>query len=80
MGWSEVVDQGLAGLMLQLLQGWGRDAERRGISPGFEVARAFRQDAEDNLAHAGMISVVRHSSLVSANDLAGDGRYGEPAR
>jgi hypothetical protein len=49
MGWPHVRDQGLAGLVLQLLQGGSTDADRQGYScgegcaygPGFQMAGAF---------------------------------------
>jgi hypothetical protein len=49
MGWAHVCDQGLTGLVLQLLKGRGGDADGQGYSCGegcayglgFQVARAF---------------------------------------
>jgi hypothetical protein len=63
MGWAHVRDQGLAGLMLQLLKGGSTDLDRQGYScgegcaygPGFQMAGAFSLQAEHNLSHAGYL-------------------------
>jgi hypothetical protein len=60
MGWAHVRDQGLAGLMLQLLKGGSSDVDRQGYScgegcaygPGFQMAGAFSLQAEHDLSHA----------------------------
>jgi hypothetical protein len=60
MGWAYVLDQGLAGLVLQLLEGRSTDVDRQGYScgegcaygPGFQMAGAFNLQAEHDLSHA----------------------------
>jgi hypothetical protein len=49
----EMFDQGLPGLVLQLLQGGSGDMESRDIGPGFQVAGAFSHKAEHDLSHDG---------------------------
>jgi hypothetical protein len=39
MGRPQVLDQGLAGLVLQLLEGRSTDVDRQGFGLGFQVAR-----------------------------------------
>jgi hypothetical protein len=60
MSWAHVLDQGLTGLVLQLLKGGSTDVDRQGYScgegcaygPGFQMAGAFSLQAEHNLSHA----------------------------
>jgi hypothetical protein len=60
MGWAHVCDQGLTGLVLQLLKGGSTDVDRQGYScgegcaygPGFQMAGAFSLQAEHDLSHA----------------------------
>jgi hypothetical protein len=52
VGWAEVSDQGLACLVLQLLKSGSADLDRQGFGLCFQVAGAFRQNAEHNLSHA----------------------------
>ena len=51
---SHGLDQGLTGLMLQLLEGGSRDADGQGFGLGLQLARTFAYDAEHNLTHAGV--------------------------
>jgi len=55
MGWPHVRDQGLAGLVLQLLKRRGGDADGQGLGLGFQVAGAFSLQAEHDLSHAGYL-------------------------
>jgi hypothetical protein len=63
MGWPQVLDQGLAGLVLQLLERRRGDADGQGHSCGegcayglgFQVAGAFSLQAEHDLSHAGYL-------------------------
>jgi hypothetical protein len=59
MGLTEMPDQGLPGLVLQLLESGSADGERQGFGLGFQVAGAFRQNAEHNLTHAGLSLAFR---------------------
>ncbi len=54
MGPAQVLDQGLTGLVLQLLEGGSADVDRQGFGLGFQVAGAFSQNAEHDLTHAGL--------------------------
>jgi hypothetical protein len=47
-------DQGLTGLVLQLLERRGGDADGQGVGLGFQVAGAFSHNAEHDLSHAGV--------------------------
>ena len=51
MGRAGVLDQGLAGLVLQVLEGWSGDADGKAFGLGFQVAGAFSKDAEHDLSH-----------------------------
>lgn len=53
MGPVQVLDQGLTGLVLQLLQGGSADEDGQGFGLGIQVAGAFSQNAEHDLTHAG---------------------------
>jgi hypothetical protein len=53
VGRTEMPDQGLTSLVMQLLEGWSLDPDRGIVCLGGEVARAFNQDAKYDLAHAG---------------------------
>ena len=44
----------LAGLVLQLLKSWCAHADGQGFGLGFQVARAFSQNTEHDLSHAGV--------------------------
>jgi hypothetical protein len=48
-----MLNQGFAGLVLELLKSRGGDADGQGVGLGFQVAGAFSQNAEHNLSHAG---------------------------
>ena len=63
VGWPQVLDQGLTGLVLQLLQRRGSDADGQRLGLGFQVAWAFSQNAEHDLSHAGGISFFPAPSL-----------------
>jgi hypothetical protein len=62
VGWPQVLDQGITGLVLQLLERRRGDADGQGYSCGegcayglgFQVAGAFSQNAEHDLTHAGV--------------------------
>ncbi len=54
VGRPVVLDQGLAGLVVQLLQSWSRDAEGKTLGLSLQVAEALVEDAEHNLSHAGV--------------------------
>jgi hypothetical protein len=56
VGRAQVLDQGLTGLVLQLIKGGSRDADGQGFGLGSQLARAFAYNAEHNLTHAGGIS------------------------
>jgi hypothetical protein len=49
-----VLDQGLAGLVLQLLKRRRGDVDGQGFGLGVQLGRAFAYDAEHNLTHAGV--------------------------
>ena len=59
MGWPHLFDQGLTGLVLQLLQRRGSDADGQGFCLGFEVAGAFSQNAEHDLSGDMTVSVTK---------------------
>ena len=67
MGWPQMVDQGLAGLVMQFLKGGRGDADGQGHSCGegcayglgLQVGGAFSQNAEHDLSHAGVSSSFR---------------------
>jgi hypothetical protein len=63
MGRAHVFNQGLTGLVLQFLQGWGSDADRQAVGAGLKEAWAFSLQAEHNLSHAGGISFLTAPSL-----------------
>ena len=71
MGRAQVLDQGLAGLVLQLLKCGRGDADGQGHSCGegcayglgLQVAGAFSQNAEHDLSHAVGISFFPAPSL-----------------
>jgi hypothetical protein len=52
MGWAQVRDQGLAGLVLQLLKAGSTDVDRQGFGPGLQMAGAFSLKAEHDLSQA----------------------------
>jgi hypothetical protein len=62
VGWPQVLDQGITGLVLQLLERRRGDADGQGHSCGegcayglgFQVAGAFNQNAEHDLTHGGV--------------------------
>jgi hypothetical protein len=41
MGWPQVLNQGLSGLVLKLLESRGGDADGQGFGLGLQVAGAF---------------------------------------
>ena len=55
MGWAHVLNQGLAGLVLEFLEGRRADVDRQGFCPGFQVAGAFSLQAEYDFSHAGYL-------------------------
>jgi hypothetical protein len=63
MGGSQVCDQGLTGLVLQLLKGGSTDFDRQGFGLSFQVAGAFSHNAEYNLTHDGDLSLAPAPSL-----------------
>jgi hypothetical protein len=85
MGWAHVRDQGLAGLVLQLLEGGSTDVDRQGYScgegcaygPGFQMAGAFSLQAEHDLSHA--VDLFFTGSIFDCwAKLTGAAGYGEP--
>jgi hypothetical protein len=46
MGRAQLLNQGFAGFVLQLFQGWGIDANGEAIGLGFQVAGTFGHDVE----------------------------------
>jgi len=52
MGWAQVPNQGLSGLVLQLLKSGSSDVDWQGFGPGFQMAGAFSLQAEHDLSHA----------------------------
>jgi hypothetical protein len=54
MGWAHVLNQGLTGFVLQLLQGRSADANRQALGLGLNEAGAFSLQAEHNFSHAGV--------------------------
>jgi len=51
---SQVLDQSLTGLVLQLLEGGSADVDRQAFGLSLQVAGAFSQNAEHDLTHAGV--------------------------
>ena len=51
VGWAEMLNQGFSSLVLQLLQGRSGYVDGQGVGLGFQVAGAFSQNTEHNLAH-----------------------------
>ena len=62
MGWPHVLDQGFAGLVLQLFKRRGGDADWQGLSLGFQVAWALCLQAEHDFSHTGYR--LRYSSIL----------------
>jgi hypothetical protein len=54
MGRAHVFNQGLTGLVLQFLQGWGSDMDRQAFGAGLKVAWALSLKAEHDLSQAGV--------------------------
>jgi hypothetical protein len=79
MGRPQVLDQGLASLVLQLLEGGRTDVDRQGVGLGFQVSGAFRQNVEHDLTHAGGFSFFAAPSLACSGVLEGAAGYGEPS-
>ena len=76
---TQLPDQRLAGLVLQLLQGWGRDVDGWSCGLGFQLAGAFGENVEHDFTHAGVSLSFRFhpwADLVAHGVGAG---YGEPA-
>jgi hypothetical protein len=46
MGRAQLLNQGFAGFVLQLFQGWGIDANGEAIGLGFQVAGTFGHHME----------------------------------
>lgn len=67
MGRPQVLDQGLAGFVLQLLVGGGSDLEGKSFRPGLQPARIFRHDAEHNLTHDLSLSFQLHPWRIRAD-------------
>lgn len=79
VGRTQVLNQGLAGFVLKLLQGWSGDANRQGLGLGFQLSGAIAHHPKDNLAHDWGIAPLPNPSLaVWAADGSARG-YGEPA-
>jgi hypothetical protein len=86
MGWAQVCDQGLAGLVLQLLKGGSTDVDRQGYScgEGYPAARATRRPGR-SASRRNTTSRMRCISFFPAPLLAGCGEsagardFGEPA-
>ena len=79
MGRPEVLDQGFPGLVLQLLQAGGGNAQGQTRGQGFEMALAFAQHLKHNVAHGG-IALAQEPSLVLRHQSEGANGYGEPGR
>ena len=60
MGRSELLDQGLPGLVLQFLQGGSGNQKGQVLGPGLKMARPFGQHLEHNLSHGGMTFTPFH--------------------
>ena len=79
MGLAQVLDQGLPGLVLQLLEGGSADLDRQAFGLGFQLASAVSQNAEHNLAHGVQyLSVFLVPSLAGCGLGAGATGYGQP--
>jgi hypothetical protein len=48
-----MLNQGLAGLVLQLLEGGRTDVDRQELGLGFQTAGVFSDNVKHNLTHAG---------------------------
>lgn len=78
VGRAQVLDQGLSGFMLKLLQGWSSDANRQGLGLGFQLSRGIADNPEYNLTHDWGIALLPNPSLaVWPADGSAHG-YGEP--
>jgi hypothetical protein len=75
---SEVFDQGLAGFVVQFFEGGGGDGDRVLFGSGLQVAGAFAENAEDDLAHRMDISFCPPPSLAIRSAAKGQLEYGEP--
>ena len=53
MGRPQMVDQGLSGLVLQLLKSWCGKADGQGFGLGFQVAGTLSLQAEHDLMQGG---------------------------
>lgn len=53
VGWPEMLDQGLAGFVLQLLECGSADHDRQALGLGFQAAGAFAHNAEHDFSHQG---------------------------
>jgi hypothetical protein len=70
MGRSEVLDQGLPSLVLQLFEGGRGNAHRKVVGLGLEEAWPLHQKPEHNLSHRG-IAFIPHPSLSEAKQTGG---------
>jgi hypothetical protein len=52
VGWTEILNEGFSGLVLQLLKSRSGDVDGQGVGLGFQVAGAFSQNTEHDLSHA----------------------------
>ena len=55
MGRPHVLNQGLTGLVLQLLKSRSGDVDGQGLGLGFQMAGAFSQNAEHDFSHVGYL-------------------------
>ena len=78
VGRPEMLNQGLPGLVLQLLQGGSGDLQGWDIGPGFQVAEAFNHKAEHDLSHGGT-SPSRTPSLGRRSHRWRAAEYGVPS-
>jgi hypothetical protein len=79
MGWAEVIDQGLAGFMVQLLKGGSADLDRQAVGLGVKLAGPFRQNLEHNFTHQRYLCCFS-SFLIRCRAASGAVGYGEPHR
>ena len=79
MGLAQVLDQGLAGLVLQLLEAGSADLDWQALGLGFQLASAVSQNAEHDFAHrVQYLSVFLIPSLAGCGPGAGATGYGQP--
>jgi len=79
MGRTVVIDQGFAGLVLQLFQGGCSDsAHARHVSLGLQMTGTFAQNAKSHVSH-GLIPSLSAPSLTWFLGWGGGAGYGEPS-